>query len=143
MESSWKEFLKNVPENREDLLNKLAGKICKLYKIRFDIYSDCSNEDFKTKMFGIHSEPATQWICDWIQNIINSSCSENIMIDRIKADISNSEDLSIQKLKEMIVAADKIIEFLNRHNSYATGNLNHQPDKGEVSQGSDEPLSNI
>ena len=49
MESSWKEFLKNVPENREDLLNKLAGKICKLYKIRFDIYSDCSNEDFKTK----------------------------------------------------------------------------------------------
>jgi hypothetical protein len=65
------------------------------------------------------------------------------MIDRIKADISNSEGLSIQKLKEMIAAADKIIEFLNRHNSYATGNLNHQLDKGKVSQGSDEPLSNI
>ena len=130
-----------IPENKAKILDSLTSRISIiLYDIRLSAYCGFSNEEFRDKMYTICRKPETLWICDWIQNIIDKNWSKEVIIDRLKAGLSNSEGLGILQLREMNLAAKEIIEFLKEHNSYATGSPNNQTEKGKESKYPDEQV---
>ena len=127
-------------KTRQEMIKKFVDKLCEINRIyshrglicKYYVELLCQMCEAK----GICDISDVNLIVDWMKNFFQE---ETVDIEQLEKGLFNSEDLSDIQITKMNQAADRIIGFLNIHNSFENGNLDNNTNI-YISQASGEPI---